>query len=124
MAVININGKTYPPSEMTVDMMDISSPDAGRDAFGTMWKLQLYYANGQPVRKYKISLAWWCPQPNVVKDLLEAVSPEYFNVKFTDPQTNTEVTKQMYCGDRSAPLQQWSDGRKFYSRLAFDLIER
>ncbi len=122
--IIKIKDNEYKPSEMTVDMMDISSPDAGRDAFGTMWKLQLYYANGKPVRKYKISLAWWCPDPKLVSDILNDVSDEYFKVKFHDPQANENVEKWMYCGDRSAPVQMWNDGRRFYSRLAFDLIER
>lgn len=107
--------------------MDISAPDAGRDADGKMWKLMKYTkVNGQwiPVRKYKIQLAWWNPTPTVVKKVLQAINPEYFNVTFHDPYTNELVTKKMYVGDREAPYQMWGHDRKLYSRLAFDLIEQ
>lgn len=117
MAIITINGHDFNPSEMTIGVMSIQDENAGRDQNGTMY-FRLVAV------KQKIQLAWWCPSPELTSDILTAVKPSHFNVTFTDPVTNTLVTKDMYVGDREAPVQQWSVNRKFYSRVSFNLIER
>lgn len=117
MAVITINGTNYDPSEMTFGIQDISAPDAGRDLSGKMWKMTV-------TQKRTIQLAWWQPSPALVSQVLTSVSPEYFNVTYTDPQTNASTTKSFYVGDRSAPVQIWGTSTKRYSKLSFKLIER
>ncbi len=120
MAVLNINGLDCNPGKMDISIQTVSAPDAGRDQSGTM---HVQYK----ATKYKIALEWLYPQPNVVKSILSKVKPsasrEYIPVTFTDPVTNNTVTKNFYVGDRDAPYQMWGSNRKFFSRLAFDLIE-
>lgn len=115
--VIKINGTEYDPSEMTIGIQDVSAPDAGRSLDGVMHKMTI-------TQKRTIQVAWWQPSPSVVASVLTKVKPEYFPVQYTDPESNTLVTKTFYVGDRSAPLQVWGDGTKRYSKLSFKLIEQ
>lgn len=121
MAIITINNvameNALTPSKMAIGVYDVSNSDSGRDQTGLMWKNLI-------ARKYKIELEWWMPEPPVVASILGAIDPEYFNVTFTDPRTNTATTKVMYVGDRSAPYEMWGDNRKYFNKLSFNLIER
>lgn len=117
MSIITINGTGFDPSKMSIGIQDVSNSDAGRDQSGLMYKNLI-------TRKYKIELEWWMPSPALTSQILTAVDPEYFNVTFTDPKTNTSVTKSMYVGDRSAPVEMWGSNKKFYSKVSFNLIER
>lgn len=109
------------PSEMSFGIQDISDPDAGRDASLQMWK-------GRIGQKMSIALGWNNPTPAQTAAILTAFDQEYFWLKFTDPKTNTVVTKQFYAGDRSAPVQQWfirnGHDMKAYSKVSFTVIER
>ena len=116
MRIININGVECDPSVMEIGFQDVSCPDAGRDLSGTMHPMKL----GQ---KQTVNLEWWEPDRNEVKQVLQAVAPESFPVTYYDPQTNTEVTRTMYVGDRTAPIRMWNTGRAWYSKLSFKLIE-
>lgn len=117
MIPIKINGRDFDPSKMSFGIQDVSASDAGRDQSGYMHKDLIS-------RKYKIELEWWCPSRQETARILTAVEPEYFPVTFTDPMTNTVVTKTFYVGDRTAPVQMWGDDRQFYSSVKFNLIER
>lgn len=117
MIPITINGQNFDPSKMSFGIQDVSASDAGRDQTGLMHKDLI-------TRKYKIELEWWCPSRAETARILTAVYPEYFPVTFTDPMTNTTVTKTFYVGDRTAPVQMWGDDRQFYSSVKFNLIER
>ena len=117
MSIITINGTGFDPSEMTIGVTDVSGPDSRRDQTGKMYKNRIG-------TKYKISLSWWCPTDSETATILTAVSSEYFNVVFTDPVTNTSVTKSFYVGDRSAPVKWWRTGNKRYNKVSFNLIER
>ena len=120
MIPITINGQSFDPSKLSIGIQDVSASDAGRDQTGTMWKMLI-------TRKYKIELEWWCPSVEETARILGAVQQEYFNVTFHDPlnpDPNSVVTKTMYVGDRSAPVQMWGDDRRFYSSVKFNLIEQ
>lgn len=115
--VITINGTQYDPSELTIGIQDVSAPDAGRDLSGIMWKMKIS-------QKVTIQLGWLQPDPALVSQILTSVAPEYFSVQYTDPITNSSVTKTFYVGDRSAPYQVWGTNTKRFSKLSFKLIER
>lgn len=117
--IIKINGTEFKPSVMTIGVQDISAPNAGRDQSGYMHKMRL-------TSKVRISLEWAEPSKALTSQILTAVAPEYFYVQYTDPVTNSLVTKTMYVGDRSAPVRMWgsSSGRQWYSKVSFNLIER
>ena len=117
MAILTINGLGVDPSVITYGIQDVSAPDAGRDLSGTMQKMTI-------TQKRTIQLEWWQPDPALTAQILQTVKPEYFNVTYTDPESNTQVTKTFYVGDRSAPVQVWGANTKRYSKLSFKLIER
>lgn len=112
------------PSEVSFGIQDISDPDAGRDASLRMWK-------GRLGQKMQVALAWNNPSPSETATLLTMFDEEYFFLKFTNPKTNTTITKEFYAGDRTAPIQQWfvkdpSNPDKFrtYSKVSVTCIER
>ncbi len=117
---IRINGTDFDPSKMDISIQSVSAADAGRDESGLMHVRYI-------ATKYKIELEWLCPSPALTKSILKAVQPtaghEYVSVDFVDPVSNSQQTKYMYVGDRNAPYQMWGRKRKFFSRVAFDLIE-
>lgn len=117
LEIIKINGISFKPSEMTIGIQDVSASDAGRDQTGRMHKNRI-------TQKATIQLSWWCPSRELTSQILTAVDSEYFPVQYYDPKTNTLVTKTMYVGDRSAPVQMWNDKRAFYTSVSFNLIER
>ena len=117
MSILTINGTGYDPSAITYGIQDVSAPDAGRDLSGTMQKMTI-------CQKRTISLEWWQPEPALTAQILTSVKPEYFPVTYTDPESNTTVTKTFYCGDRTAPVQVWGTGNKRYSKVTFKLIEQ
>ena len=117
MPVININGVNFTPNAMTIGMMDVSAPDAGRTQAGLMQKMLI-------TRKLKIELEWWYPSPQLTSTILQAVYPEYFKVQVTNPRTNLWTEYTMYVGDRSAPVEMWGSDKKLYNKVSFSLIEQ
>ena len=114
------------PSKMDISLQSVNGADAGRDQSGFM---HICYVT----HKWKISLEWLCPDIDTVQAILYEVNPGNreptgmqrgtIPVTFRNPYNNNEVTKYMYVGDRNLPYQMWGKKRKFFSRLAFDLIE-
>lgn len=105
------------PSSMTVHIQDISRSDAGRTEDGLMHKERI-------ARKVKIDLQWSNPTPAETAQILTAFSPEYFNVQFVHPLTNTTVTKTFYSGDQDSPIKIWTVNNKRYESISFNIIER
>ena len=119
MSILTINGLGVDPNSITYGIQDVSAPDAGRDLTGLMHKMTV-------TQKRTIQLEWWQTDPALTAQILTAVKPEYFNVTYPDPESNSNVTKTFYVGDRSTPVQVWGSGvgNKRYSKLSFKLIER
>ena len=130
---INIGGIWCDPSHMEISVQTVSGSDAGRDQSGNMHTEYV-------TTKFKIQLEWLCPNPEEVEPILHKIE-RYTQNKITDdlpvgkrynsaipvwfrnPVTNTNDKRYFYVGDRSVPLQMWGQKRKFFSRLAFNLIE-
>lgn len=113
-----VDGKPIPkPSKFDWGLNDISASDAGRDQSATMYKMRI----GQ---KRTISLSWPMPNKEEAKIILNAFNPEYFDVRYYDPLEGDFVTKNFYCGDRSAPVRIWTVGNQRYSEISFNIIER
>lgn len=117
MLVIKINGVNFDPSEMEIGVQDVSASEAGRDQRGVMQKMLIS-------SKFKIRVAWREPSRALTAQILTAVKPEYFQVQFWNPETNSLTTRTMYVGDRSAMVRMWGDARAWYSKVEFNLIER
>ena len=117
--MIRVNGVGFTPSAMTVSIQNVNAADSGRvlNSNATMYTNRI-------TRKYKIQLEWWGPDPAETARILQAFSPEYFNVTFTDPYSNSAVTKTFYSGDQSIPVKVWTSNNKRYSKVSFNIIER
>lgn len=112
-----VNGVACPcPSQFGWSLSDISASDSGRTEDGLMHKNRI----GQ---KEKIQLSWNAPKPDKASTILQMFSPEYFDVTYRSPLTNSVVTKTFYRGDQSASTYWWCNGGLFES-ISFDIIER
>ena len=115
---MSVNGKPIPtPSSMKFGFQDVSSSDAGRTEDGTMWKMEI-------CKKMQISLVWSGCNSIEASEILTAFDPEYVDVNFHDPKTNSRITKNFYTGDRSAPVRRIMVGNILYENVAFSIIER
>lgn len=116
----NLKAITPDPSAMQWGLQDISAADAGRvhDPGNTMYKMR----TGQ---KRKLVLSWSMLKKEQISEILQAVNPEYFYVRYEDALTGTWRTMEAYVGDRTAPLKWFNvNGGTRYSTLSFDIIER
>lgn len=123
--ILQFNGSDVSPdpSEMSVTIQDISSPDSGRASkTGLMSKIVV-------ARKRTIHLGWNNPERSEVNSILTKLksgsNAVYVSVTYDgDPEASGTQTKTFYYGDISGAFQQcWVAGRKRYSKLSFDLIE-
>jgi len=111
-----VNGVDVPtPSVFEWGLQDVSAADSGRTQDGRMHKNMI-------TRKEKIQLSWNAPDPEKASTVLQMFLPEYFNVTYRSPLTNTIVTKEFYRGDANAPTYWWARGGRF-EKLAFNIIE-
>jgi hypothetical protein len=116
MALLVINGVEMPtPSGYIVSKQDIVK--AERNARGTMIKEMI-------AQKDKIDLAWIYLSAADTAKVLTAVSANFFNVTYLEPQSNTNKTKTFYAGDRSAPAMDFINGIMRYKDIKFSIIER
>ncbi|WP_028609736.1 DUF6711 family protein [Paenibacillus harenae] len=116
MALLKINGADLPtPSGYIVTKQDIVK--AERNARGTMIKELI-------ASKDKIDLTWIYLTPAQLSQLLAAVSANFFNVTYLEPQSGTNRTATFYAGDRSAPAMDFINGVMRWKDIKFNLIER
>jgi len=106
------------PSKCEIGYQDISAADSGRVESGLMYKNRI----GQ---KVTIGLEWVGVSDANASKILTAFDPEYVEVTYHDPKTNSNQTKTFYTGDRKAITYWWNDTGTFtYSSIAFNIIER
>ena len=116
MSLIIIDGVEIPaPSEYSVGIQDISK--AERNANGTMIIERV-------ATKRKIELSWKYLDKDQLAQVLNAVSPVFFQVTFIDPQDNATRTGTFYCGDRKCGMLDFKNGVPRYKDVQFNLIER
>lgn len=106
---------TLPPSKYVVTFEDVSSSDAGRVESGKMYKKRIG-------RAFAIQLEWAGVSNANAATILAAFSPEYIDVTFLDPWTNSFITKEFYVGNRTAPLYNATLG--IWENIAFSIISR
>ena len=116
--LIKVDGVDMPnPSKMSWSLQDVSIGDSGRDDTGYMYK-------GKVTEKIKLQLAWSAVSPAKASTILQAFKPEYFYIRYFDPELNNYRIMEAYTGDKSAPVKIWSDDQQIYESLSFDVIER
>lgn len=121
MAMFKFDGVTLPvdPSEVSFGYMDISDTEAGRDAVtGKMYK-------GKKGTCRQFQLTWAKDlDPTNIAAILTALKPEYINLTFIDPETNSTKTEEFYAGDRSGAFRSWTIQNKRYQQISVTLTER
>ena len=103
------------PSTYQYELSDVSDADSGRTEDGLMHKMRI-------AQKVHIQLSWSYVSFADAKTILEAFNPEYIDVNYLDPMTNTYQTKTFYVGDRSAPL--YNTRKQLWTGISFNIIER
>ena len=115
MALIRINDTTIPtPSSYDIGVQDISK--ATRNALGNMIIERIN-------TKVKINLSWKSLTPLEQTSVLFAVSGTSFEVEYLDPRTDTILSKEFYCGDRSTGLYSHVDNKPVWREVSFNLVE-
>jgi len=116
MPIIIIDGVEIPaPSEYSIGIQDISK--AERNANGTMIIERV-------ATKRKIELSWKYLDKDQLAQVLNAVSPVFFQVAYVDPQDNGVRTGTFYAGDRKSGMLDFKNGVARYKDVSFNLIER
>lgn len=104
------------PSSLQWGIQSVSDSDAGRDLKGKMHvKLR--------TRKRKLELSWTGVDFSTTAEILQAFNPETFWVEYMDAQTGNRQQKQFYVGDRTAMVHSYAQGYRWYSTVAFNIIE-
>ena len=119
--VLKINGKILPtPSEMSFTLQDYDSENSKRTISGKMTRDRIR------ANTLKISVSFAPLFGDELKTIIDAVTPQFFNVQVLDPRTNSIQTLEMYCGDKSFDTLRVfvESGKVKYEGLSFSLIER
>ena len=74
--------------------------------------------------KRKIELSWNYLDKDKLSQLLNLVSPVFFQVEYIDPQDNRRKTGTFYAGDRKVGALDYRNGVIRYKDIKFNIIER
>lgn len=102
------------PTEYSLEVQDIDSPDSGRGESGYMVR--------ERVREgiYKLSLSFTNLSSDDVLAIKQAISPESIRVTLFD---GDPVTKQMYVGNRTLKLKSVDEQSNCFWDMSFSLTE-
>lgn len=116
MALLQIDGvNILAPTDLQIGIMDLSK--AERNANGTMIIERI-------ATKRKLELQYNYLTRTQLAELLTLVSPVFFQLQYTEPQTDALRTGTFYCGDRSVGLIDVINGEPRYKDIKFNFIER
>ncbi len=117
---IVIGGVTMPTpalSGLTIKKEKVWSKNTGRAADGDMI--------GDIVTiKYTLEITWAMLSRADVAKIDTAISPAFFDVTFTDPGSNSRITKRFYSNTPSYPVYSYVDGVKTYKGVGATLIQK
>ena len=115
-----IGGVTMPTLKLnglTITKEKIWSKNTGRAASGEM-------VGDLIATKYTLKCAWPPLTRQQATIIDKAIKPAFFNVTFTDPGTDSRVTKKFYAGSLAYSVYSYYKGVKTYQGVAVDLIEK
>jgi hypothetical protein len=115
---IIIDGVTMPTpaiSGLTIKKEKIWSNNTGRVANGDM-------VGDLIAIKYTLEITWPMLSRADTAKIDAAISPAFFNVTFTDPGSNSRITKRCYSNTPSYPVYSYVDGVKTYKGVGATLI--
>lgn len=74
--------------------------------------------------KYKLQCQWPPLSRERTAIVDKAVTPAFFSVTFTDPGSNSRITRRFYAGTPTYPVYSYVNGMKTYVGVQVDLIEK
>ena len=117
---IEIDGVAMPGLKLnglTITKEKIWSKNTGRAANGEM-------VGDLIAIKYTLKCSWPPLTRKQATIVDKAVSPAFFNVTFTDPGTDSRITKRFYAGSPTYSVYTYYKGVKTYQGVAVDLIQK
>lgn len=119
MALLTVNGVELPdPSDLKVNISDLSSEESGRLQNGEMVKDLV-------ARKIQIDVSWNTLTWEQTSIILSSVEQSIFlTVVYPDPKVGSYQTKTFYVGDRSAPAVWLANGKEYWGGVSFTFIEK
>lgn len=124
MAILKVNGTDLPdPSTLSIAVMDIDAPSTTRNARGEMLRDRVRGAATSP---RKLEAEWKGLKVEVASTILQAVSPVFFTLEYTDTYTGGRRSGTFYVGDRNASVYRMNeDGSGMVlESLKMNFIER
>jgi hypothetical protein len=116
--LISIGGSEIPAPdtyEVTINDLDAS---ANRSGNGTLFRDRIAV-------KHTINLGWASLTSTELSQILQAVSPVFFEVSYLDPQVNGLNAGTFYVSDRPNSLaMKQSDGTYTWKNVSFSIVER
>lgn len=114
--MIKVNGVSLPtPSDYKIGIQDISK--AERNANGTMIIERI-------ATKRKIELSWQYLSEQDLQQVLNAVSPVFYQVEYLDPQERRMKSGTFYSGDRNVGALDYIKGKVRWKDCKFNIVER
>ena len=104
-------------SGLTIKKEKIWSKNTGRVANGDM-------VGDIIAIKYTLEITWPMLSRADTAKIDAAISSAFFDVTFTDPGSNSRVTKQFYSNTPSYPVYSYADGVKTYKGVGATLIQK
>ena len=106
-----------PDSILTIKKEKVWSNNTGRVANGDM-------VGDLIAIKYTLEITWPMLSRADAAKIDAAISPAFFNVTFTDPGSNSRITKRCYSNTPSYPVYSYVDGVKTYKGVGATLIQK
>ena len=118
--ILKVNGASLPdPQSISFGIQDLDAEEGtGRSATGKMFRDRVAV-------KRTLNIVWTPMNIEDMRFILRAVSDEFFQCQFIDPEDGT-VTKTMYVGNRTAPLlmKDRDTGEWIWQSLSANFIEQ
>lgn len=96
---------------------DLDGPNAGRALDGTMQRDRI-------TSKCRWDITCKPLTAQEAATILQLIKPEYITVTYTDPETNSTVTRQMYSNSIPAQYLMRKGNIEYWAGITFPVIER
>ena len=102
---------------LSISIQDLDASTTGRNQKGQLFRDRVAV-------KRKISYSAPPLSKAEMSSLLQAITDQFFTLEYPDPQTGGRKKITAYCGDRTAPMYSYINGKYMWEGLTVDFIER
>lgn len=105
------------PTQLQVVISDLDNESARDPVTAQMYRDRI-------ATKRKLNCQWGLLTSAEIAQILREISNVFFNVTYTDPLENKEVTRTFYAGDRTSAVSLVIRGETLWSGFSCNFIER